>query len=237
MCVKIRFGISFLAIALAALPAFAQGDSCPKCGTERWDIKTLSDPAAKQVDLTPKTATVKELYDMTAPTEGATRNTSEKKTYTVHAKLVGYKIEFDKKNNTGDHDFHIVIQDMNGPETMVVEIPDPQCGGVCSSGERAAILQARKSFLNGVAQPPEASFRTLATPVDVDITGVLFFDFAHGQTGLAKNCVELHPVLSIKFASKPTAAENKANEPKPEAKSFYKCLPEERTEHAAMRKP
>ena len=35
--------------------------------------------------------------------------------------------------------------------------------------------------------------------VEVDVTGVGFFDFAHGQVGLAKNCVELHPVLDINF--------------------------------------
>lgn len=29
------------------------------------------------------------------------------------------------------------------------------------------------------------------------MTGVSFFDFSHGQTGLAKNCIELHPELAF----------------------------------------
>jgi Peptidase family S58 len=37
--------------------------------------------------------------------------------------------------------------------------------------------------------------------VEVDVTGVGFFDFAHGQTGLAPNCIELHPVLAFDFSS------------------------------------
>jgi hypothetical protein len=33
--------------------------------------------------------------------------------------------------------------------------------------------------------------------VPVHVTGIGFFDFIHGQTGVAPNGVELHPVLSI----------------------------------------
>jgi hypothetical protein len=29
-------------------------------------------------------------------------------------------------------------------------------------------------------------------------TGVGFYDFAHGQTGRAKNYIELHPVISLR---------------------------------------
>jgi len=31
------------------------------------------------------------------------------------------------------------------------------------------------------------------------VTGPALFDFSHGQDGLAKNCIEIHPVLEIKF--------------------------------------
>ncbi len=33
----------------------------------------------------------------------------------------------------------------------------------------------------------------------VTVEGVGFFDFLHGQTGVADNGVELHPVLDIEF--------------------------------------
>jgi hypothetical protein len=30
-----------------------------------------------------------------------------------------------------------------------------------------------------------------------NVTGVAFFDFQHGQTGVAPNAIELHPVLAF----------------------------------------
>jgi hypothetical protein len=33
----------------------------------------------------------------------------------------------------------------------------------------------------------------------VTVTGVGFFDRIHGQTGVAPNGIELHPVLDIQF--------------------------------------
>src|SRR5579884_3798664 len=37
------------------------------CGTERWVVKTLSDPGAAAVNLTPVPKTVSELISLTAP--------------------------------------------------------------------------------------------------------------------------------------------------------------------------
>jgi hypothetical protein len=32
----------------------------------------------------------------------------------------------------------------------------------------------------------------------MEITGVGFFDFEHGQSGVAPNAIELHPVLDVR---------------------------------------
>jgi hypothetical protein len=32
-------------------------------------------------------------------------------------------------------------------------------------------------------------------------TGVAFFDFMHGQTGVAPNAIELHPILTFRCLS------------------------------------
>src|SRR5207248_11567901 len=40
----------------------------------------------------------------------------------------------------------------------------------------------------------------------VQIKGVAFFDFEHGQTGIAPNGIELHPVLDISFTQPSTTA-------------------------------
>jgi hypothetical protein len=33
------------------------------------------------------------------------------------------------------------------------------------------------------------------------VTGVAFFDFNHGQTGVAPNAIELHPILAFRCLS------------------------------------
>jgi hypothetical protein len=40
--------------------------------------------------------------------------------------------------------------------------------------------------------------------VPVQVTGVAMFDFLHGQTGVAPNGIELHPILDIVFANSAT---------------------------------
>jgi hypothetical protein len=53
--------------------------------------------------------------------------------------------------------------------------------------------------------PPEGSgiiqplFQTALTPTPARITGVGFFDRAHGATGAAPNVIELHPVLKVEW--------------------------------------
>jgi hypothetical protein len=49
---------------------------------------------------------------------------------------------------------------------------------------------------SGITQP---LFATQVTPTKARITGVGFFDRAHGQTGAAPNVIELHPVLKIEW--------------------------------------
>jgi hypothetical protein len=49
---------------------------------------------------------------------------------------------------------------------------------------------------SGVTQP---LFATQITPTQARITGVGFFDRAHGATGAAPNVIELHPVLKIEW--------------------------------------
>ncbi|HEX7288398.1 MAG TPA: hypothetical protein VF532_19595 [Candidatus Angelobacter sp.] len=46
---------------------------------------------------------------------------------------------------------------------------------------------------------PMPTFQTAVKPTAVRITGVGFFDRAHGATGAAPNVIELHPVLKIEF--------------------------------------
>ena len=54
---------------------------------------------------------------------------------------------------------------------------------------------ARQSFISICGQPSAERF--LACSALVQVVGIGFFDNLHGQTGVAPNGIELHPVLSI----------------------------------------
>jgi hypothetical protein len=161
------------------------------CGEERWAVKTLTDADASKVNFTAQPATVDWLVSQSAPSylpANARIAPIETQTYTVRARLVGYKLE-------EDHDFHIVIADLdNSSETMIVEIPSPDCAGVCASPRVNDINSARNGFVSAFGMPIPRFHHAIGT---VDVTGVAFFDFLHHQTGVAPNGIELHPVLNI----------------------------------------
>ena len=98
-----------------------------------------------------------------------------------------------------DHDFHIVIADpQDTTKQMIMEVPYPKCQAVCSSKFLSAISAVRTQVSQHLGQPT-SSVRALTKPWLVEITGPAFFDFEHGQTGLAPNCIEIHPVMEINF--------------------------------------
>src|SRR5437879_12232484 len=84
---------------------------------------------------------------------------------------------------------------------MILEIPPPACVADTSPFKNA-ITATRAKF--DAAYTASTSFKTANVPVTV--TGVGFFDFIHGQTGVAPNGIELHPLLDISFNPAPPAA-------------------------------
>jgi hypothetical protein len=166
----------------------AQEEIPAQCGVERWAVKTLTDPAAPQVNLTPKPTTVEELVMLPVP-DGFGRDVGrlepEFQVYTVTATLIEFKEE-------PDGDIHLVIVGESA-ESMIAEIPDP----VCAQGSRvlAQISRARAKFVDRFGQPSRTSWIPADAPIRA--TGVLFFDVHHGQRGVAPNAVELHPVIDM----------------------------------------
>ncbi|HEY6406677.1 MAG TPA: hypothetical protein VIY29_04325 [Ktedonobacteraceae bacterium] len=88
-----------------------------------------------------------------------------------------------------------MLNDGSG-NTMIAEIADPTCVG-SSSPLLPSIQKARSEF--DAQYTATSSFQTANVPVTV--TGVGFFDFLHGQTGVAPNGIELHAVLDVQFGS------------------------------------
>jgi hypothetical protein len=160
----------------------------PACGVERWSVKTGTDADAGMVDLsTSQATTVTTMRSWTAPGTIPSNNRVapyETTVWTINATLVEYKLE-------SDSDYHIVISDNSG-NTMVTEIAYPGCVGP-GSPFAAGIANARAKF--DAVFTPTGSFQFANVPVQ--ITGVGMFDLQHGQTGVAPNGIELHPILDI----------------------------------------
>lgn len=169
------------------------------CGTERWAVKTLSDEEATCVDFTPRHTTVSWLVSQQVPErlpEQSRSGTIECQVWELTGRLKEFKAE-------DDGDFHIVLADLEKPDlTMIVEIPDPSCSGVCASPHSAEMVRARESFTQVFGLPPKR-FQRMTQTVMVTITGVGFFDFKHRQTGLAPNGIELHPVIGFEVQNVP----------------------------------
>jgi hypothetical protein len=83
-----------------------------------------------------------------------------------------------------DGDLHIVLR--VGRLHMIAEAPSPGCVVHATRTRRAQMRAAR------VAVHVCARAR---------VTGVAFFDFKHGQTGVAPNAIELHPLLGFRCLS------------------------------------
>ena len=161
-----------------------------QCGVERWSVKTGTDPDAGLVNLNSSTSTtIAAMRAFTAPNPIPANNRvspAETTVWVINATLTLFKLE-------NDSDYHIVIQDASG-NTMITEIPLPSCVG-STSPFLASIQNARAKF--DAQFTATTSFQTANIPVQ--IVGVGMFDFLHGQTGVAPNGIELHPVLDITF--------------------------------------
>ena len=168
-----------------------------QCGVERWSVKTGTDPDAPSVNLGTYTSTT--IYNMQQSTRPASLPSNarvaprETTQYRVTGTLVGYKRETDS-------DYHLVIKDGSG-RTMIVEIPSINCVGAGSPFGNG-IRNARAEF--DAKLTATSTYKTVTAPVA--IKGVGFWDFLHGQTGVAPNGIEVHPVLDIQFTGSITAS-------------------------------
>ena len=157
-------------------------------------MKTGTDADVAKINLASTTTTSIAFLDgLTQPASLPANNRvapTETTVFQLQATLVEYKLETDS-------DFHLVLSD--GTHTMIAEIPDPSCVGA-GSPLLTGITKARNEFTARFT--PTGSFQTANVPVT--ITGVGFFDFLHGQTGVAPNGIELHAVLDVQFGATTT---------------------------------
>jgi hypothetical protein len=161
----------------------------------RWSVKMGTDAGAQAlVGMAPVAATVASLRALEAPAilppDGRSSG-AEETIWEVTATLVSYSLD-------DDLSYSLVLGDDSG-HTMIAVIPDP---ADLPPGSFFAdqITAARQAFVDHFNLQPNA------TPVSdvstyVNITGIGFFEFRHGQAGIAPNGIELQPVLNISFPS------------------------------------
>jgi hypothetical protein len=189
------WGRLVVALALTTaiyIPTVAQQTAQATCGVWRWPVKTLSDPARTKVDYNPIGTQVKFLRSRARPGIPIGTNTprvsrTEFHTWKVRARPIQAKVE-------DDGDIHLVISVPSAPsKTMIVEFPKKTC--VASPFRQYKMSTARQNFLGNCGAVSSSSWLKLAG--SVTITGVGFWDEKHGQTGIAPNGIELHPVLGF----------------------------------------
>ena len=155
--------------------ADTRASSSGSCGVERWTVKTLQD---RPTLLPAKTTTVRYLVSRPAPHPlPTTRLPFERHVYIVTAAVTLVRPE-------ADSDLHLVLQ-AEGRQ-MIAESPAPSCDSKAAPLRRRQMSAAR------------ARVRVCAR---ARVTGVAFFDFDHGQTGVAPNAIELHPLLGFRCLS------------------------------------
>jgi hypothetical protein len=191
---RVSLALAVLSIALTAatvagVSSGRAGTSATACGVERWSIKTLTDPVGKTLRFIPRLTTITHLRRLRAPVNlPSTRiRPVEVTTYRVRARLVAAKVE-------DDSDIHLVIADPASGATMIAELPAFPCTIGATAADRKLIQRARASFVRACGLPEDFYTDLNGTAT---VTGVGFFDFLHGQRGVAPNGIELHPVIGF----------------------------------------
>lgn len=189
------FGKACIALPVAAEMALRSSSTTraggKKCGVERWPVKTLLDDDKGSINFTPVDASVADLVSIPRPDQQPPQSNriapTELKVFRVRALLTLVKKE-------KDNDYHLVLADTDDPDTTIIaEIPLPAC----------AAASSKKSAFEAARVDVDALLATLDGGIpeeglSVEVEGVGFFDFLHGQTGVAPNGIELHPVLKLK---------------------------------------
>ena len=184
-------GVSYALLFWGAASDITGTDSDNKCGgDELWEQKVLIDDSAVRIRKTPQVTTIVDLININTEDEQRTKEhprlSFEYQEVTVKNVLIRKVIRED------DNDYHLVIQDRAGNH-MIAEIADPKC----DDAKRSQFIDQ----FSDVRQKMDDYGETFLQ-YEFNITGVLFRDRSHGQTGKSDNNLEIHPVLKLRKVKK-----------------------------------
>lgn len=186
-------GLMYVLLFAGGSEQIRGSDSDDKCGgEERWEQKVLTDSYVDSIYTTPKLTTI---WDLSLINTTIKNNKYGKGKPRMQIEMQVYKIKhcfITDVLREKDNDLHLVIEDGDG-HTMIAEIPDPECEDAQNSPWIDDFIDARETML---------TYSNNYRHYLYTITGVLFVDRDHNQTGRASNNVEIHPVLNIKKEKK-----------------------------------
>ena len=177
-------------LSLVAVALFAVSELHAACGVERWSVKTGTDPQAPSVNLGSYISSTIYNFHQSSRPGSLPSNGRVSPRETTQYRLSGTLTKYVRES---DSDYHLVIKDSAG-RSMIIELPASNCVGP-GSPFGTGISRARQQF--DARFTATTSFKTTSTPVT--IKGIGFWDYIHGQTGVAPNGIEVHPVLDITF--------------------------------------
>lgn len=169
------------------------------CGNERVDIKTLNDTASKRINWIPKRSSVSDLAKLVQPFPVDYKSKKKGVIPFDKTKRFGYEFscfQIDCKireyRREEDGDYHLVLMDMNDTTvTIIGEIVNPECDIVKNSQYINSFKDARAEFEKYKLPNHKVQSGRYT------LIGICFFDFIHGQLGVAPNGIELHPIMDF----------------------------------------
>lgn len=181
-------GIMYILLFAGAQEGIGGNDTDKKCGGEdRWQQKILVDDKAMNINTLSTLTTIASINSINTTAEpnkfadNKPRMSIEQQVYTIKHCYISDALR------ENDNDVHLVIEDGKGHH-MIAEIPDPTCIGIATSPWLGDIQKVRNFFLDHASNYRHFLFT---------VTGPLFVDKAHSQTGKADNNIEIHPILKL----------------------------------------
>jgi hypothetical protein len=192
---SLSIGVGLAALAISVGADASQVRSAAPCGRERWNVKTLVDPAARKIDYKARRTTVEALRELPRPADIGPRTGRarpfEFMTYTVRAVVV-------KVRRTESLDLLLVIRGRSPTSTMLVAFPDTHACLEVAAGPRGGEIHSATDSLIADCGPAFPSHQWQKLAGTATITGVGFFDVRHATPGQAPNGFRLHPALSFR---------------------------------------
>jgi hypothetical protein len=197
-----------LSVALSAMLPQAAHAAGRACGSDRKPIKTRFVSGAPD-----QTFTVHEFLTLGKPARGKKvsfyrdrliEGGQEGRVVSLRGFLHGAALSRD------DSDYHIQLSGVEGDcsNVVVVEVPDDHC--VDDSRLAKPALRVRRAIDKILGKQPTKTYRSAAAPVEVVVTGQLFYDIHHerhtdpgGGRGKprgkckAGGLWEIHPIMKI----------------------------------------